>query len=129
MKICEYYNQLKDLGSPGSIVCEGLKCSDVELALRTLQDVQDHRDKWVDLVLSLYHQFEWLLFFRMPKIMRLYNHLKNEDPSSHSNEIAREICFLSEDRISLRNKVQVNNLIYYYISLQSLYKPDHEAMY
>lgn len=64
---------------------------------------------------ELRSQFDWLLFFSIPKILRLYKLVSEcEDTSRQLDEIVGEISFLCQNneatRQNLKLRVQVGSL-------------------
>ena len=62
-------------------------------------------DKWMQHVDELRNQYHWLLFFSMPKILRLYHLLLERNPNVKS--IVREISFLCRNDLAAWENAQV----------------------
>lgn len=62
-------------------------------------------DKWMQHVDELRNQYHWLLFFSMPKILRLYHLLRERNPNVKA--IVREISFLCRNDLVAWENAQV----------------------
>lgn len=74
---------------------------------------------WEQQIAKLRLEYEQLLFFRIPKLLRLYSLITSRD--DHIDTISEEVGFLfrnkPEVRYSLKEAVKVKNLTYMYILL------------
>lgn len=67
-------------------------------------------ESWRNCVAELYCQYDWLLFFSIPKVLYLYNLLTSKEPicENQIDKIVHEISFLSENDRSTRKELQSN---------------------
>ena len=94
--LLELYGQLKDLGNPLYIkgAVDSLPCS----TSRTDADSKKRKTEatlegWRKSVTELRSQYDWLLFFSIPKILRLHNLLSNR--TGEQDELDKIVCEIS----------------------------------
>ena len=115
-KLLELYVRLKELGNPryfkGTI--DPLLCSiGRQEADHRVQETAQTLDSWRNRVIELRSQYDWLLFFSIPKILRLYKMLSDKEQYSslQLDRIVHEISFLCKNdkptRRDLGHNVQV----------------------
>ena len=101
-KLLELYVRLKELGNPryfkGTI--DPLPCSiGRQEADHRVQETAQTLESWRNRVIELRSQYDWLLFFSIPKILRLYKLLSAKDlePNLQLDRIVHEISFLCKN--------------------------------
>ncbi len=114
-RLLELYGQLKDLGNPlyfqGKV--EPLFCSiNRTKADARVTKTEDNLESWKKRVAELRIQYKWLLFFSIPKILRLYKLVSVcDDRDKQLDEIVAEISFLCQNdkatRQSLKQRLKV----------------------
>ena len=116
-KLFELYLKLRELGHP-VFLSEGrippIPCSRrMEEVDRMVQDTQQNVNTWTNEVSNLRNQFKWLLYFSVPKMLRLYGFLTS--PSLQGEDVVdrllHEISFLvvtsTAETQKLRMRIQV----------------------
>ena len=122
-KLLKLYIKLRELGhqkyikvAEESTAGPPLLCSiNPEEAEDIVKKTKHELTVWTNEVAKLHSEFSWLLFFRAPKVLRLYHLLtgmkKDGSSSVHLRQIIREISFLcinsDEARQQLSSQVQV----------------------
>ncbi len=117
-KLFELYLKLRELGHP-EFLSEGrvspIPCSRrKEEVDRTVQETQQQVTAWTRQVSDLCNQFPWLLYFSVPKMLRLYGFLTS--PDLHGDDkvdrLLHEISFLAitntAETQNLRRGIQVS---------------------
>ena len=112
-RLLELYIQLKDLGNPQ--YCEGkvsnLSCGiDCTTADERVRETEAVVKDWKTRVQDLRCQYKWLLFFSIPKTLRLFKLLSQSnlvsDCSIQVDKILGEICFLFKNDQETRNALK-----------------------
>ena len=74
--------------------------------------MEDNLQEWTEKVAALRQQYTWLLFFSVPKLLRLHT-LTHPPESSLTdqlevdlNAIVQDICFLFENDILVRRRLK-----------------------
>ncbi len=114
-RLLELYGQLKDLGNPlyfkGTV--EPLFCGiDRTNADARVRETEVNLESWKKRVTELRSQYDWLLFFSIQKILRLYKLVSVcEERHEQLDEIVAEISFLCKNdeatRQNLKQRVKV----------------------
>ena len=62
---------------------------------------------WKDEIKKFHQKFHWLLFFRVPKLLRVYHMLYEEEEATHDHirRIVHEISFLCENDVETRSRM------------------------
>ena len=84
-----------------------LLCTVTPLAAKKrVEDLKQTLMSWTDEVKELRTQFSWLLFFSVPKLLRLYYLLtKERETSEHFQRIVHEISFLCANSVETRSQM------------------------
>ena len=121
-KLLELYVKLRELGHI-QYINEGntgppLPCTiNPEDAEERVKETEVILQTWTHEVEKLRSEFSWLLFFGVPKLLRLYKLLNEEQENTevHLRQIVHEISFLCENNVETRKrmnvKVQVSEVI------------------
>ena len=77
-----------------------------------MQSLEDNLQEWTEKVAALRQQYTWLLFFSVPKLLRLHslthpseNSLTNQ-PEVDLDAIVHDICFLFENDLLVRRRLK-----------------------
>ena len=117
-KLLELYIKLRELahvqyineGNIGPMLSCQFTTEDIEERVRETEVILT---MWTHKVANLRKEFSWLLFFSLPKLLRLYRLLSEEQENMdvHLKRIVHEISFLcvnnAEVRKRMKTKVQV----------------------
>lgn len=129
-KLLKLYVKLRNLGhlhylkkgNTGPVLECCVKVKDAED--RVVQTELDLND-WSTNLDTLYDKFRWLLFFSVPRLLWLKNHLicnEHKDDENYVKEISKEISFLclnnEKTRARMNTAVKVG---YYYEVLRNIY--------
>lgn len=121
-KLLELYVKLRELGHI-QYIDEGntgplLPCTiNPEDAEDRVKETEVILQTWTHEVEKLRSEFSWLLFFGVPKLLRLYRLLSEEQENTdvHLKQIVHEISFLCINNVDTRKrmnvKVQVSEMI------------------
>ncbi len=72
-----------------------------------VKETEGTLESWKKRVTELRSQYDWLLFFNIPKILRLYNMVsKCQDRVEELDEIVSEISFLCDNNESSRQNIK-----------------------
>ena len=111
-KLLDLYRRLRELGHYHYIedCALQLPCSISPCeALERVDELQSSLQSWAEEVAALRNQYKWLLFFNVPKLLRLYKTLKclwNEDEEEKIvNQISCEVAFLCTNSKEMRTKI------------------------
>ena len=113
-KLLELYVKLRELGHI-QYIDEGntgpaLPCTiRPEDAEERVKETEIILQTWTHEVEQLRSEFSWLLFFGVPKLLRLY-HLLNEEQENmevHLKRIVHEISFLCVNSVDARKRMNV----------------------
>ncbi len=108
-RLLELYGQLNDLGNPfylSGTTVKPLFCGiDRTNADARVRETEFMLDKWKKSITELRSQYNWLLFFSIPKILNLYKLVSVwEGQNEQLDEIVAEISFLCQnDEVTRQN--------------------------
>ena len=113
-KLLELYVKLRELGHL-QYINEGntgppLPCTvDPEAAEERVKETEIVLTTWTHEVEQLRKEFSWLLFFSVPKLLRLYQLLNEEQENVevHLKQIVHEISFLCVNSVEARRRMNV----------------------
>ena len=113
-KLLELYIKLRELGHI-QYINEGntgpaLPCTiNPEDAEERVKETEVILTTWTHEVANLRKEFRWLLFFSVPKLLRLYQLLSEEQENreNHLKEIVHEISFLCVNNADSRKRMNV----------------------
>ena len=81
------------------------------MAETRVKEVEQELIAWKESVNMLHSEYNWLLFFRIPKLLKLY-HLIMDDIEDKESKVVHEISFLcsntAEDRLKTKERVEVS---------------------
>lgn len=110
MKLLEVYVRLKELGHPDylqSAVTLTLHCSIQKAAAdEVVKDTEKQLAVWMQRVTELRNQYDWLLFFSVPKLLTIYSMLKSAEPENQFDQIVQEISFLCNNDQATRDAIK-----------------------
>ena len=120
-RLLELYIQLKDLGNPqyyegkvSDLPC-GIDCTTADERVRETEAVVKD---WKTRVQDLRCQYKWLLFFSIPKILRLFELLSprnlETDCCIKVEKILNEVCFLFRNDQKARNALKISIEVGFY---------------
>ena len=116
-KLLELYIKLRELGHcqyiEGDFAGPPLSCgSDLHIAEKRVNDMEDELTNWKQSVTKLHSENSWLLFFRIPKLLKLYQ-LISGNLEDKETKIVHEVSFLClntvDERMKLKRKVEVRS--------------------
>ena len=114
-KLLELYVKLRELGHI-QYINEGntgppLACTiDPENAEERVKETEVILKTWTHEVERLRHEFSWLLFFGVPKLLRLFRLLseEQEDSQLHLKRVVHEISFLCTNNVDARQRINAS---------------------
>ena len=81
------------------------------MAETRVKEVENELVEWKESLTNLHSEYSWLLFFRIPKLLKLY-HLIMDSRDDKEIKIVHEISFLctntAEERLRMKRKVEVS---------------------
>ena len=111
------YIKLRELGHyqyiEGDFAGPPLSCGrDPHVAEKRVKDMEDELTDWKQSVTKLHSENSWLLFFRIPKLLKLYQ-LISGNLEDKETKIINEISFLClntvDERLKLKRKLEVGS--------------------
>jgi len=107
LNLCNLYVKLKELGHPMYLdknFEDKLECSIANpMVVEKLSSAQQSFIKWVNEVEQLHSSYKWLLFFRIPKLIVVYEILRSE--KCDVARVHQEISFLFQRNATTRQKL------------------------
>ena len=110
------YLKLRELGHhqyiQGDKAGPPLPCNcDPQVAVTRVKEVENELVEWKESLTKLHSEYSWLLFFRIPKLLKLY-HLIIDSIDDKETKIVHEISFLctntTEERLRMKRNVEVS---------------------
>lgn len=79
-----------------------------------VKEVENELVEWKESLTKLHSEYSWLLFFRIPKLLKLY-HLIMDSVEGRETKIVHEISFLctntTKERLKMKRKVEVSLIV------------------
>jgi len=110
------YNKLKDLGNPQYFksTVDPLPCSiDRRNADARVKETEVTLESWRKRVSELRSQYDWLLFFSIPKILNLYNLMSSGEDKM--DQIVAEVSFLCRNNQASRDTKRLAVKVHIYM--------------
>ncbi|MCG8625706.1 MAG: hypothetical protein MJE68_27370 [Proteobacteria bacterium] len=84
------------------------------MAETRVKKVENELVEWKEFLTKLHSEYSWLLFFQIPKLLKLY-HLIMDSRDDKETKIVHEISFLctntAEERLRMKRKVEVSLVV------------------
>lgn len=115
-KLLELYLKLRELGHPDYTISKrrefSIKCSKFKMDVDILvQDMHTEVTKWKEDVSNLRTEYEWLLYFSVPKILLLYDLITSPNGAE---KIIQEVSFLTDSKQHLEGVNMVERIEVYF---------------
>ena len=123
-KLLELYLKLRELGHP-VYLCEGsvppISCGQREEEVDTrVQEMQLLLASWSQEVANLRSRYSWLLYFSVPKMLRLYRLISaSERHDAHVDMIVHEVSFLAVSQPTEREELSIGVQVRMYVCVNN----------